>query len=158
MNRSDFLKSLGLGVAGIVLPQNSFISVKTIKIYDNYIKGLSHYHFHNLKYELNKGNEVQLKREPENIYDSFAIQVNYSEYRLGYISAFENIVLANMMDYGVHLKAYISQKDLSRKHSEWLAVEVYTELVIPSQKLIDTVLLKQRASDVHDIYRKGFKF
>ncbi len=156
MNRSDFLKTLGLGAGGLILPANSFINTKTIKIYDNYVKGLSHYHFHKLKSEVKVGDEVQLKRDAENIYDSFAIQVNFAESRLGYISAFENIVLANMMDYGVNLKAYISQKDLSRKYYEWLAVEIYAELVIPSQKLIDNVLLEQRASDAIDIYRKGY--
>lgn len=156
MNRSDFLKSLGLGAGGLVLPTNSFLKSKKIKIYDNYVQGLNHYHFHKIRDIIKEGDEVQLKREPENLYDSFAIQVNKNDFRLGYLSAFENIVMANLMDSGAKLTAFISQKDLKQKVYHWLAVEVYAEIIIPSEKLINSVLLEQRASDVPDIYRKGF--
>src|SRR5690554_3974076 len=98
MKRSDFIKSLGLGMGGMVLPANTFLVAKPIKIYDNYVRGLNHYHFHTIRDKIKEGDVVQLLREPENLYDSFAIQVNYGEFRLGYLAAFENIVMANMMD------------------------------------------------------------
>lgn len=112
MNRIDFLKSSGLGAGGLILPVNGLINTKSVKIYDNYIRGLMHYDFKKIKDSIQEGDEVQLVREPTNIYDSFAIQVNSGEERLGYLAAYENIVLANMMDTGVGLRAYVSQKDL----------------------------------------------
>src|SRR5690606_2896302 len=107
MNRSDFLRTLGLGATGLLLPTNSFVSTQTIKLYDNYVRGLAPYDFKVLRNELKEGDEVTLVRESDNPYDSFAIQVNYNHHRLGYVAAYENIVLANMMDKGVYLRAYI---------------------------------------------------
>ncbi|WP_211229849.1 HIRAN domain-containing protein [Olivibacter sitiensis] len=138
MNRTDFLKSLGLGAGGLVLPSNSFLQTKPVKIYDNYLRGMMHYDFRKIRESIKEGDEVQLFREQDNMYDSFAVQVNFGEYRLGYLAAYENIVIANMLDSGVGLRAYVSQKDLQRHAQEWLAIEVFAELVVPTQKLIDS--------------------
>ncbi|WP_304067076.1 HIRAN domain-containing protein [Pedobacter glucosidilyticus] len=155
MDRNHFLKSLGLGAGGLILPNNNFINTKLVKIYDNYVRGLSHYDFRKAQKLIKDGDELKLLREPENIYDSFAIQVNSQEYRLGYIAAYENIILANMMDSGVNIKAYVSQKDLQRYPHESLAIEVFTELIIPNEKFIDNLLAQNRADDLADIYRLG---
>lgn len=155
MNRTDFLKSLGLGATGLILPSNALINTRSVKIYDNYIRGLMHYDFRKIKDDLKEGDEVQLLRESTNQYDSFAIQVNMGSHRIGYLAAYENIVLANMIDAGVGLRAYISQKDLKRHAQEWLAIEIFSELVIPTQKLIDNLLAITRADDATDFYRMG---
>lgn len=155
MNRTDFLKSLGLGAGGLVLSSNSFLQTKSVKIYDNYVRGMMHYDFKKVKDIIKEGDTVQLLREPTNPYDSFAVQINVGEHRLGYISAYENIVIANMLDAGVNLIATVSQKDLARSAQEWLSVEVFAELVIPTQKLIDSMLAENRADDAIDIYRQG---
>lgn len=155
MNRTTFLKSLGLGATGIMLPVNGLIYTQSVKIYDNYIRGLLHYDFKQIKDSIQEGDEVKLVREPTNMYDCFAIQVNRGENRLGYLAAYENIVMANMLDSGVGLRAYISQKDLQRHAQEWLAIEVFTDLVVPTQKLIDSVLADNRSDDAADIYRLG---
>ncbi|HPN19862.1 MAG TPA: HIRAN domain-containing protein [Chitinophagales bacterium] len=153
MERSDFLKTLGLGIGGLIMPSNSFINVQSIKIYDNYVKGMKHYNFNEISHQIKEGDELQLLRAPENTYDSFAIRVLYKEQKLGYIAAFENVVLANMMDKGVKLNAFVSQIDLTRNIYEALAVEIHAELVIPTQKLIDSLLAENRADDANDIYR-----
>ncbi len=152
MNRSDFIKSVGLGAGGLILP-NSYIIGKPIKVYDNYVRGLAHYQFGEIKKSVKEGNELLLVREHQNLYDSFAIQVNYKEYRIGYIATYENIVLANMLDAGVNLTAFVNQKDLNRSLYESLAVEVYAEMVQPTQKLIESMLAERRADDASDIYR-----
>lgn len=156
MDRSNFLKSFGLGIGGLILPSNSFINAQSIKIYDNYVKGLTHYNFNIISHQIKEGDELQLVRAPENTYDSFAIRVLYKEQKLGYIAAFENIVLANMMDKGVKLNAFVSYINPSRNIYEALAVEIHTELIIPTQKLIDNLLAENRANDAVDIYRTGF--
>jgi len=49
MNRTDLFKSLGLGAGGLILPVNGLINTKSVKIYDNYIRGLMHYDFKKIK-------------------------------------------------------------------------------------------------------------
>ncbi len=153
MKRSDFLKNLGLAAGGIFIPGNSYIETKNIKIYDNYIRGLQHYDFDTIKSNIKEGDELILKREQENLYDSFAIEIYFGKHKLGYIAAYENIVLANMIDANVTLNAFVSQKDLNKEFYETLAIEIYTTLICPSQKLINNILSEQRADDAPDIYR-----
>lgn len=74
---------------------------------------------------------------------------------MGYLAAYENIVLANMLDAGVGLRAYISQQNLKRHAQEWLAIEIFAELVTPKQKLIDSIRAENRSDDAMDIYRQG---
>lgn len=153
MDRPSFIKSLGLGTAGLILPSNAFINTRPVKIYDNYVRGLMHYSFSKVKGSIKEGDEIQLIRESDNPYDSFAVQVKYGEHRLGYLAAYENIVLANMLDSGVNLRGFVSQINLKRLPEEWFAVEVFTDLCIPSQKLIDNILSSHRADDAPDLYR-----
>ena len=76
MKRSDFLKTLGLTGVGIVIP-NTILAQKPVKIYDNYIKGLVHYNYKQVKKQLSVGQELTLVRELTNTYDSFAVAVFY---------------------------------------------------------------------------------
>lgn len=70
-NRTYFLKSLG--ASGLVLLSNGLINKEAVKIHDNYIQGLLHYDFKQIKDSMQEGDEVQLVREPTNVYDSFAV-------------------------------------------------------------------------------------
>lgn len=153
MKRSEFLKSLGLGAGGLILPSTSFLNTQKVKIYDNYVRGLIHYDFKKIRKELKEGDELQLIRESTNRYDGFAIRVNFGEKRLGYIAAFENVVLANMMDTGVNLKANISEISHNGNIYSALAVEVYAELIVPNPKFIDEINKPERADDSPDEYR-----
>lgn len=152
MNRSDFIKSLGLASGGLILP-GKLLSSKSIKIYDNYVRGMQHYAYFKIKKELKIGDIITLRRDAENIYDSFAIEVLYENHKLGYIAAYENIVLANMMDSGVELKSLISQINPKRSILEALAIEVYAEIIIPTQHVIDKFDQQNRADDAKDLYR-----
>ena len=156
MNRSDFLKVFGLGTTGLIIPNTTW-SQKPVKIYDNYIKGLTHYQFDAIRKQLEVGTELQLKRETTNKYDSFAIEVYLNQYKLGYLAAYENIAIANMLEQGVVFMAFVSKiTSKEDKVFDGLAVEVYTHIVIENKKIIETDLLEKRADDVHDQYRKGF--
>lgn len=61
-----------------------------------------------------------------------------------------------MMDKGVKLNAFVSHIDLTRNIYEALSLEIHAELVIPTQKLIDSMLAENRADDANDIYRNRF--
>ena len=157
MNRSDFLKVFGLGTTGLIIPNTTW-SQKPIKIYDNYIKGLTHYHFEKVRKHLIQGEELFLKREITNKYDSFAVEVYYKSHKLGYLAAYENIVIANMMEQGVVFGAFVSKLTSNPdKVFDGLAVEIYTKIVIENPPILQTDLLGKRADDADDQYRKGFE-
>lgn len=157
MKRSEFFKVLGLGTTGLIIPNTTW-SQKPVKIYDNYIKGLTHYQFNKIRKQLAVGVELQLKREVTNIYDSFAVEVYFEQFKLGYLSAYENIAIANMLEQGVEFKAFVSKlTNNPDKVFDGLAVEIYANIVIQNPRVIETDNLIKRADDTNDIYRKGFK-
>ena len=156
MNRSDFLKAFGLGSVGLVIP-NTLWSQKPVKIYDNYVKGLMHYQFRKIKKQLTLGQELLLKREIANTYDQFAVEVYFNKYKLGYLAAYENIAIANMLEQGVEFSAFISEIDKNNEF-EGLAIEIYTNIVIQNPKILETDLLDKRADDAIDQYRIGGKY
>lgn len=154
MNRIDFLKIFGLGTTGLIIPNTTW-SQKPIKIYDNYIKGLNHYKFEKVKNQLYMGVELFLKRENTNLYDSFAIEVHFGTYKLGYLAAYENIVIANLLEQGVKFNCFVSKLNKDDAF-QGLAIEIFTHIIIENPKIIETDLLEKRADDAVDIYRKGF--
>lgn len=156
MNRINFIKTLGLASTGLILPKN-LLGKSLVKIYDNYIRGMQYYHYSKVKESLKEGDILRLKHEEGNIYDAFAVEVYYQEYKLGYLPAYENIVIANMLNAGVELTAQISKHSPKNDYYEYesLAVEVFAELITPTPQLL-TALQNARASDVEDIYRQGY--
>lgn len=154
MKRSEFLKTLGLTGAGIVIP-NFVLAQKPVKIYDNYIKGLAHYQYKQVIKQLKVGQELTLFRELTNTNDSFAVAIFYGSFKLGYLPAYENIVVANLLEQGVELKSFISKLDTTDIFGA-ISIEIYVNMVIENPTLIKTDLLQKRADDADDVYRKGF--
>jgi len=158
MNRRNFISNLGLASGGLLVKQFSpALAEKKVKIYDNYIRGLQYYQYDKLKSRLEPGQEIQLIREMENPYDQFAVQVFFKDQKLGYVAAYENIILANMLDAGVEIATTVSQhhpksNDLFRK----LAFEAYTHLIVPDHAIIQSSLTTKRADEAEDIYRGSF--
>jgi HIRAN domain len=153
MKRSSFIKSLGLGTGGLFLPKNTFVDEKPVKIYDNFIRGIAYYDFEIVKKKIKTGDNLQLRRESENMYDSFAIAIYFNDFKLGYIAAYENITLANMLDNGVDLKAFASQIEIKNPVFNSISVAVLCNLFLPCQKLIKSIEQDIRADDAMDIYR-----
>ena len=60
MNRSDFIKSLGLGMGGIMLPNTSFLNTQMVKVYDNYLRGIAFYDFEKMSTTIIEGDEIFL--------------------------------------------------------------------------------------------------
>ena len=151
MKRSEFIKNLGLGTSGLILP-TALLKNKPVKIYDNFIKGMTHYEYKTVKAKLKEGTELILKRELENIYDSFAIAIYYQDLKLGYIAAYENISMANMLDAGVELNAYISTHYNNGDIYKSVSIEVFAAIVVSTDKLI-SLLNTKPADEANDIYR-----
>lgn len=153
MNRSEFIKIVGLGSGGVIIPSNNLILSQEVKIYDNYIRGINHYDYKKIKKELEIGAEITLKREPNNHFDRFAVEVHYQNFKLGYIAAYENITIANMLDNSVKMQTSISALNPKDEYNS-IAVAVKTQLITASDKLI-SILSKHRSDDIEDIYRRG---
>lgn len=154
MNRTEFLKTFGLGSTGLIIPKMGLVQ-QPVKIYENYVKGLQHYHFGKLKKNIKAGDLITLKREAGNKYDRFAVAVCYGEEKLGYLTAFENIVLANLLDQGVQLKAFVTRINPNDLYLG-LSVEVFAEIVVQTQKALIPELLTQPADEANDVYRNGY--
>lgn len=154
MKRSEFLQNIGLSSAGLVLPKH-LLSKQKVKLYDNYVRGLSHYQYKEVKSDLNNGDQLHLQRDYENVHDQFAVEVLWQKSKLGYLAAFENICIANLLDGGVELYSFISEHNPENKNYQNVGIEIYVESISPTKQLL-TELQNKRADEVIDIYRKGY--
>lgn len=165
MERAEFLKIITAGAGSLLFTgfhmnsENLKYDLKKVKIYDNYVRGV---HFRKkdfLSAQLKENDAVNLVREPENQYDRFAIRVEKDGKFLGYIPAYENIVMAMLLDQGVELEANVSDVKKIIDEEKYLdkvfAIEVYAKLLVPFQHLQSNDLANHRADDAEDIYRKG---
>ena len=163
MKRNDFLKLVGLGggsfmINGIGLNSNDLLyQLEEITVYDNYIRGSNFYKNEIELLKMNTNTPIELFREPDNIHDSFAIAVVCQNRKIGYIPAFENIVLANMMDKGVQLNAQISSINPEglRYGMDYMAVKITTKLLVKQDHILSKDLTQNRADEAVDLYRKG---
>lgn len=163
MERSEFLKILSAGAGSLlftgfdVKSENIKYDLKKVKIYDNYVRGVNFRKKDFLKTSLQENDLVNLVREGENKYDRFAIKVEKDGKFLGYIPAYENIVLAMLLDQGVQLEARVSNVkniiDEDKYLDKVFAIEVFTKLLVPFQNLQTNNLANRRADDAVDIYR-----
>lgn len=62
MKRKDFLTTLGLSSASIILPSNGFINEQSINIYDNYLSGVQFYDFDEITEVIKEGDILILLR------------------------------------------------------------------------------------------------
>ena len=158
MNRKDFLRITGSGSAfllgGALWPDIS-CRLQKVTIYDNFIKGMRHYLKREAVAKFKQGQKIDLLRDETNIHDRFAIRVMDEGRKIGYVSAFENIVLANMMDQGVQLDAQISEVNASpdRYLSDAVAISISTKLMVPITGIQQEDLTQQPADEVKDRYR-----
>jgi len=164
MKRTDFLKILGMNGATLMLGaslNNSDLwgyELKEIPIYNNYVRGL-HYRKEALaEVEISRDKEIDLERESDNIHDSFAVKVIINDRHIGYIPAYENVALANLMDHGVQLRARIS-KHLEGNHQQVsanaIAIRITAQMMVPISQLEMKKLTKLPSDDASDLYRQN---
>lgn len=159
MKRKDFLRITTSGSAfllgGALLPDLSY-DLKRVTVYDNYIKGVRHYLKRDDAIAFKQEHQVHLEREASNENDRFAVRIVYKGRKIGYVAAFENVVIANMMDHGVELEAEISEVNPAPNQylSNAIGIRVSAQLMVPIHKLEENDLTAERADDVVDEYRR----
>lgn len=70
--------------------------------------------------------KLELKREPDNEYDKFAILVLFEKHKLGYIPKAKNQTIARLMDAGKEFYAKATQKEWEGK---WLRIDIEVFLI-----------------------------
>lgn len=149
---------MGIGSTSLLIGQtpgtstNFLYHQQNVCIYNNYVKGTQHYQYKEVGKHLAPNTKLRLQREA-NPYDAFAIEVFWDEHKLGYIPAYENIVLANMLDQGVETTSTVHH--VNPKHLyNGLSIKVFTQLLVPINKLDLQKLTDNEAAEIEDWYRK----
>lgn len=165
MDRGTFINIITSGTGSLLLSgldlttERLQYDLRKVKIYDNYVRGVNFRKVDFLSIHLNVNDELQLERDTENNYDKFAIKVMKNDMFLGYIAAYENIVLALLMDQGVKLEASVSKVNQVSDKDKYLdnvfSVQVFTKLLVPYNHVEKNDLRTKRADDAADIYRQG---
>ena len=75
------------------------------------VAGTSFRKLNDVEAALNKEVKLELKREPQNEYDHFAIALHFEKHKIGYIPRDKNEVIARLMDAGKNFFATIQAKE-----------------------------------------------
>ena len=77
--------------------------------------------------EMRVGDALRLEREPDNVHDAQAINVQWRGHKLGYVPRAQNAALAWAMDRGENLDARVSRLQPHRNPRKRIEFEVYVE-------------------------------
>jgi len=129
MNRNDFFRSLIMGFAGVVFFRNKVSAKVTgsrkINLALVYISGFQFYDGAEVENKLETLMPLQLNREPNNRYDTNAIEIYAGDAKLGYLPRQSNTPISNMMDQGIDIKAAITELDKDNFPNRSVKVEVF---------------------------------
>ena len=89
-----------------------------------------HYGFVDLKERFKTGDALTMQRDLDNAYDFFAVGVYWKGVKIGYLPSTENIVIANLLDSGISMNAYLGKVDLQANPQHALSVVIFTDVVI----------------------------
>lgn len=125
MNRIQFLKKSFLGVSSFgllsVFP-NNISSVNhelpgsAIKLITTNIAGFTYYEGLENFNLLKEKDPLELRRENTNVHDFYAVELFWQGIKLGYVPRQHNRIVANMMDAGVEIIAYIRYINLDANY------------------------------------------
>jgi hypothetical protein len=96
-------------VMGLIFPKTRPADKKrNIMLLDSSVTGFRYYKGEEVWKRLEPGRVVDLKREPGNPFDYDAVEVYHENEKIGYIPRSDNMLIAQLMDKGVDVKARIS--------------------------------------------------
>jgi len=155
MKQSDLLNKLGLGAAGVVMP-NGLARVKNepVRVYNGFLHSIMHYGYVDLKDKLNTGDVLTLERDYDNPYDFFAVGVYWKGVKLGYLPTTENVVIANLLDSGISMHAYIGKIDQQANPQHALSVVVFTDVVVALPSVSSKFAPPQR-TEMRKVYQSA---
>lgn len=139
MNRIGFLQRL-IGITGL-----GFLSVDEIKarqkiyLLQSFIAGFRFHKGMELLPHMQQHDILELKREPANIHDPFAVALYWQQEMIGYLPAANNETIARLLDANaLPLLAGITHLEHSAKPWENVAIAVY--FMLPENKEVPAYL------------------
>jgi hypothetical protein len=112
---SNLLAALSKGNISInILP-------KDILVLETIIAGTSFRKLNDIEPKLSSQVKLEIKREPDNKFDEFAIALYFEQKKIGYIPRERNEVIARLLDAGKMFFAIIEAKEWE---GNWLKIEI----------------------------------
>lgn len=148
------MTGIGLWLAFIVPPSDAKGRPMTL-LYVNYLRGLDYYDYNKAIDHLTNKSELQLKLETDNKYDGFAISVWFENYQLGYVAAYENVILSNLMQQGLKPKTRVLNLYPYNAIQQRMAIAVYADFSVFAPQADNLKELSSPADDMYDLYRHG---
>jgi intein/homing endonuclease len=129
-DRRNFLKALGLSwLLPFASGEKEVSKTKEVPLFDFFVAGYKYYDGYKALFTLKAGDEVILKREPDNEYDDQAVAVfTIDGYKLGYVPMESNIVPVNIMDNEIPIVARV--KEIDKLADDWEKVFVSVSQIV----------------------------
>jgi len=116
---SSLLAALSKGTLSInVMP-------KDILVLESLVAGTSFRNLKDVEKSLNKSVRLELKREPDNKYDDFAVALYFKKNKVGFLPRDKNETIARLIDAGKSFFATITAKEWE---GNWLKIEIQVYL------------------------------
>ena len=97
-------------VLGFIFSKTKTVNKKrNIMLLDSSVAGFRYYSGEEVWKKLAPGRPLDLKREPGNKFDYDAVEIYHEKEKIGYIPRSDNMVIAQLMDKGVDIRATISE-------------------------------------------------
>lgn len=125
LTRSAFLQRL-IPLAGLgKLTYQQAQSFRKIYLFQSFVAGFKYYKGMELLQLMGVNDPLELRREPQNQYDSFAIALHWQNEKIGYLPAANNELIARLLDAdALPLLAFISHINYEVAPWENIAVAV----------------------------------
>lgn len=108
MNRRLFIERIAALVGfGMALPPARASSTRQIELQRSPVAGFQYHRGESVWAELGVGEGVTLVREPDNVFDSRAVRVDWRDNKLGYVPRIDNAAVSHLLDTGQPVSAEI---------------------------------------------------
>ncbi len=137
MNRQLFLTNLVSLVGMAAIPKNLQIQYQKIYLLQFFVRGFQFNEGKKILHLMKSTDLLELKREPYNQYDNFAIAIYYQNFKIGFVPAEKNEVLARLMDANMmEIMAEITHVELQSESWEncCCAIFILKKIVNKSSK------------------------
>lgn len=129
MNRGDFFKTLGLGIAGLSAAANPQAKAN-ISLCSCHVAGVKFHEGINFLDQIKNWDSIDLVREKDNLHDSYAVSVHWQGKMIGYVPRDQNKLVAQLLDNSIQVKGLILFADPNDKpwNSVWMHLFMEKEL------------------------------
>ncbi len=82
-------------------------AARSIELQRSPVAGFQYHQGESLWAALEVGAQLELIREPENVYDKYAVRVDWQGHKLGYVPRAENAAVSHLLDHGQTVTAEV---------------------------------------------------